>query len=127
MEKKRPGRPKTTKSLSDTQATVKEVELQAMVEESVEYYNKNERTQEIVSSYRDLEYQVALAKSQGIKELDTTPELMSQLLKGEYGDSNKSMMYKDVRLFEVGTKDVTLAKESRSVTEVLHGRSRLKL
>lgn len=79
-----------------------------------------------ISSLKDLETSVALAISQGIKELEVTKELMSQLLKAQYSDKNNSIIYKNVFLFEFGKKDETKLLLSENLNRKVHGTSRLK-
>jgi hypothetical protein len=83
-------------------------------------------TTEPVSSLRDLETKVALALNHGVKELEATKEVMSQLLRGEYSDSNNSIIYKNVFLFEVGKKEEAKAKLVENMNRRVHGASRLK-
>lgn len=85
-----------------------------------------ETTEGLVSSLRDLEYRVAVAAAEGVKELETTPELMSLLLKEQYKKGERSIVYKNVRLFEQGTRENTLAVEGETISQRLHGHTRLK-
>lgn len=107
-----------------------DVETKLLIEESsldAEMFDPNKSLGEApVSSLRELETKVALALSQGIKELETTSEVMSQLLRGGYSDTNNSIIYKNVFLFEVGKKEETKIKLAENLNQRVHGVSRLK-
>lgn len=96
-------------------------------DEAATFYDGNEPlSAEPVSSLRDLETQVTLALGQGVKELEVTKEVMSQLLRGSYSDTNNSIIYKNVWLFEVGKAQQTKEKLNENLNRRLHGKSGLK-
>ena len=73
----------------------------------------------------EFEHQISLAQVHGVKSIEVTSAVMSQLLKAAYPPASGYMIYKNVWVFEEGKRAESLAKDARTMETILFGQSKV--